>query len=67
MRICKIALRGLTLLLLAGPLAGCDDPQIYGSIGVSSYHGSGYYGGGPRVGGSVVIGGRMKLIKTDHK
>jgi hypothetical protein len=60
MGLSKTALRGLLLLLLAGPLAGCDDPQVYGSIGVSSYHGSGYYGGGPRVGGSVVIGGRIR-------
>ncbi|MEE4361477.1 MAG: hypothetical protein V2I63_08120 [Pseudomonadales bacterium] len=64
----RLAFRGGLLLVLTVPLSGCDDPQVYGSIGVSSYHGSGYYGpgygpgyygGGPRVGGSVVIGGRI--------
>ena len=31
-------------------LSGCSDPQVYGSVGVSSgyggYYGGGYYGGG---------------------
>ena len=44
---------------LCSSLAGCDDPHVYGSIGVSSY-GGGYYGGGPRVGGSISIGGRIR-------
>ena len=33
------------LLILCGTLGACDDPQIYGSVGVSSYGGGGYYGG----------------------
>lgn len=53
----------LALAVILGSLSGCDDPQIYGSIGVSSYGGGGYYGGygrGPRVGGSITIGGRIR-------
>jgi hypothetical protein len=41
-------------------LSSCDDTQIYGSIGFSSYGGGGYYGGGPRIGTSVTIGGRIR-------
>jgi hypothetical protein len=45
-------------------LAGCSDPQIYGSVGISSgyggYYGGGYYGGGPRIGTSISIGGRIR-------
>ncbi len=46
------------LLIICSNLAACDDPQIYGSVGVSSYGGGGYYGGS-RVGGSISIGGRI--------
>ena len=58
----KIArwLRLAAVALLAASLGGCDDPQVYGSIGVSSGYsswGGGY--GGSRVGGSVSIGGRI--------
>ena len=48
------------LLLMVGlcsGLAGCDDPQVYGSVGVSSW-GGGH--GSTRVGGSVTIGGRIR-------
>ena len=49
--------------LLASTLTGCDDPQVYGSVGVSSGYGSyGRYGGynsGPRMRGSVSVGGRI--------
>lgn len=51
------------LLALFSQLSACDDPQVYGSVGVSSYGGGGYYGGyhgGPRVGGSITIGGRIR-------
>ena len=43
------------LLLCSGLLASCEPPQVYGSIGYSSYSG-GYHGG---YGGSVRIGGRI--------
>jgi len=55
MRWLKLAL----VMILAGGLAACD-PQVYGSIGVSSGYSSwdgGY--GSPRVGGSISIGGRI--------
>lgn len=56
--------RIVALLLLCAGLASCEDPQVYGSVGVSSYGGGGYYGGGrygsnPRVGGSISVGGRI--------
>jgi hypothetical protein len=41
-------------------LSSCDDPQVYGSVGFSSYGGGGYYGGGPRIGTSITIGGRIR-------
>jgi len=55
------------LLAFCGIATSCDDPQVYGSIGVSSYGGGGYYGGrhgyygggGPRVGTSISVGGRI--------
>jgi hypothetical protein len=37
-------------------LASCEEPQVYGSVGFSSY--SGGWGGG--VGTSVSIGGRIR-------
>lgn len=40
-------------------LAGCEDPQVYGSVGFSSYSGGGYYGGGG-MGTSISIGGRIR-------
>ena len=48
----------LALIVLCASLSACDDPQVYGSVGVSSYGGGGYHGGS-RVGGSVSIGGRI--------
>ncbi len=50
--------RLLILGMLCLGLSGCDDPQIYGSVGFSSYSGGGYYGGGG-VGTSFSIGGRI--------
>jgi hypothetical protein len=42
-------------------LSGCD-PQVYGSVGVSSsfgsYHGN-RYGSSPRMNGSISVGGRI--------
>lgn len=56
------ALKWLRLILLATialTLSGCEDPQVYGSVGFSSYSGGGYYRGGPSMGGSISIGGRI--------
>lgn len=48
------------LALLASSIAGCDDPQVYGSVGVSSGYSSwGGYNSGPRMRGSVSVGGRI--------
>lgn len=48
-------------------LSGCDDPHVYGSVGVSSGYGGygGYYGGyggwgGPRMRTSISVGGRIR-------
>ena len=49
----------MMLLVVFSGLAGCDDMRVYGSVGVSSYGGGGYYGGGPRVGTSISVGGRI--------
>jgi hypothetical protein len=46
----------LVVAVCAGGLASCEPPQVYGSIGYSSYSGS-YYGGG--YGGSISVGGRI--------
>jgi len=58
--------RGIKLLLIIGlsmSLTGCDDPQVYGSVGVSSgyggYGGGGRYNSSPRMRGSVSVGGRI--------
>ncbi len=51
--------RVLLLTTLCLGLSGCDDPQIYGSVGFSSYSGGGYYGGGG-MGTSISIGGRIR-------
>ena len=48
------ALRTLLVLACLG-LASCEPPQVYGSVGYSSF--SGGYGGG--FGTSVRIGGRI--------
>ena len=48
----------ITLLILCSSISACDDPQVYGSVGVSSYGGGGYYGGS-RTHGSISIGGRI--------
>ena len=43
----------MLLVTLSGLLASCDDPQIYGSVGFSSWGGGG-------IGTSVSIGGRIR-------
>ncbi|MEM6485247.1 MAG: hypothetical protein AAF662_09710 [Pseudomonadota bacterium] len=63
----KSALRALKLavvVLTCAHLAACEDPQIYGSVGVSTGY-SGYYGGYGGWGGSgmrtsISIGGRIR-------
>lgn len=45
------------ILAICGTLSGCDDPQVYGSVGFSTYSG-GY--GSPRVGTSISVGGRIR-------
>jgi hypothetical protein len=57
-------LRWALLAALVASLSGCDDPQVYGSVGVSSGYG-GYYGGyngwgSPRMHTSISIGGRIR-------
>lgn len=66
------AMVGLPLLASALLLSGCEDPQIYGSVGVSTGYGGGYGGGyyggyrgyggwgSPRVHSSISIGGRIR-------
>ncbi len=54
----KLTLRTLTIGTLCLLLAGCEDPQVYGSVGFSSYSGGGYYGG-PGMRTSIGIGGRI--------
>ncbi|MGE0624099.1 MAG: hypothetical protein AB7I04_05100 [Pseudomonadales bacterium] len=44
--------------LLCLSLGGCEQPQVYGSVGFSSYSGGGYHGGGG-MGTSIRIGGRI--------
>jgi hypothetical protein len=48
----------LLVLALCAGLASCEPPQVYGSVGYSSYSGGGYYGGGG-YGGSIRVGGRI--------
>lgn len=49
--------RAMLIGVLCLGLSGCEDPQVYGSIGFSSYSGG---WGGPNVGGSISIGGRIR-------
>ncbi len=52
--------RAVLVVALLASLTGCDDPQIYGSVGVSTGFG-GYHGGyGPRMNTSISIGGRIR-------
>ena len=54
-------MKNLMRIILLGSLclamSGCEDPQVYGSVGFSSYGGGGYYGPGMR--SSIGIGGRI--------
>jgi hypothetical protein len=60
-------LKGLLLVCIFPMLSGCDDPQVYGSVGVSSGYSNyggynrGRYGyGGSGVRTSVSVGGRIR-------
>jgi len=55
----KQLLRITFLAVICLGLSGCEDPQVYGSVGFSSYSGGGYYRGGPSMGSSIRIGGRI--------
>jgi hypothetical protein len=49
-------LRILLLGIVCASVSSCDPPQVYGSVGYSSYGGGGYHGGpgyGVRVGGRI--------------
>ncbi len=52
-------LRVLLVAGLAAGLSGCSDPQVYGSVGVSSGFG-GWHGSGTRVHTSISVGGRIR-------
>ncbi|MEM1114141.1 MAG: hypothetical protein AAGI11_19655 [Pseudomonadota bacterium] len=62
----KTAIKTLQALVVAAALAslsGCDDPHVYGSVGISSgYGGYGGYGGwgGTGVRTSISVGGRIR-------
>jgi len=53
----------LMVIGLSASLAGCDEPQVYGSVGISSgyssYGGYGGYNSGTRMRGSISVGGRI--------
>lgn len=59
-------LRGFSVVAMAvimALLTGCDDPQVYGSVGVSSgYSSYGHYRGGYNSGvrTSISVGGRIR-------
>jgi hypothetical protein len=53
-RLARLTKTLLLSVLLAG-LASCEPPQVYGSVGYSSFNGG--YGGG--FGSSVRVGGRI--------
>jgi hypothetical protein len=57
-RFLKTVLQLAALLVIAASLSSCNKPSVYGSIGVSSGYSS--YGGGPRMHGSISIGGRIR-------
>ncbi len=57
--------RMILLTMAVTCLTGCEDPQVYGSVGISSgyggYGGYGYRGGySPRVNTSISVGGRIR-------
>ena len=55
----KVMRFALVVTLLAG-LSGCSDPQVYGSVGVSTGFGNHGGWGSPRVHTSNSVGGRIR-------
>jgi hypothetical protein len=54
-------LRWTLLAAVLAALGGCEDPQIYGSVGVSTgYSNYGYGGWGSGMRTSISIGGRIR-------
>ncbi len=51
--------RWLFVAALVSGLAGCSDPQVYGSVGISSGYGGSSWGGS-RVHTSISVGGRIR-------
>jgi hypothetical protein len=56
-KLCRL-FRWPSLALVLSVVAGCDDPQVYGSVGVSTGFGS--WGSGSRVHTSISVGGRIR-------
>jgi hypothetical protein len=46
----------LLLMVMCSLLTACEAPNVYGSVGISSFGG---YGGGARMNSSISIGGRI--------
>jgi len=46
----------LLLAVMCSLLTACDAPNVYGSVGISSFGG---YGGSSRMHGGISIGGRI--------
>ena len=61
MRKLKKSLLVAGLIILSGLLSGCEPPEVYGSVGYSSWSGGGWGYGGPSsgIGGSVTMSGRI--------
>lgn len=55
MGLCNKLVRIGVLVVVALSVSSCD-PNVYASVGYSSWGG---YGGGGRVGGSISVGGRI--------
>jgi len=55
----KRLVSAVLIIVMATAITSCEPPQVYGSVGYSSYSGGGYYGGGSRYGTSVSVGGRI--------
>lgn len=54
---------GIAMAVIMASLSGCDDPQVYGSVGISSgYSSYGHYRGGYNSGvrTSISVGGRIR-------
>ena len=48
----------LALMVAMGSLSGCSDPQVYGSVGISSSWGGHGFGSGVHT--SISVGGRIR-------